>query len=125
MDLTRASKNIVAPATAPVKKVAKSNTPGSMPTDGTGIVEMDPWLGPFKDDLRRRFSKANEWIQKLNSHEGGLKEFSKVSQLARATPPILSSRADIRFACSRDMKSLASMLLAMGPSLIASGLQML
>ncbi|PWW74916.1 glycoside hydrolase family 13 protein [Tuber magnatum] len=48
-----------------------------MPTDGTGIVEMDPWLGPFKDDLRHRFSKANEWIQKLNSHEGGLKEFSK------------------------------------------------
>lgn len=77
MDLTRASKNTVAPATAPVKKVAKSNTPSSMPTDGTGIVEMDPWLGPFKDDLRRRFSKANEWIQKLNSHEGGLKEFSK------------------------------------------------
>ncbi|KAG0132953.1 glycoside hydrolase superfamily [Tuber indicum] len=48
-----------------------------MPTDGTGIVEMDPWLGPFKDDLRHRFSKANEWIQKLNNHEGGLKEFSK------------------------------------------------
>ena len=124
MDLTRASKNIVAPATAPVKKVAKSNTPGSMPTDGTGIVEMDPWLGPFKDDLRRRFSKANEWIQKLNGHEGGLKEFSKVSQFVRAMP-ILSSGADIMFACSRDMKSLASMLLAMGPSLIASGLQML
>lgn len=123
MDLTRASKNTVAPATAPVKKVAKSNTPGSMPTDGTGIVEMDPWLGPFKDDLRRRFSKANEWIQKLNSHEGGLKEFSKVSQFPRAMP-ILSSGADM-FACSRDTKSLESMLLVMGLLLIASGLQML
>ncbi|KAG0137770.1 glycoside hydrolase superfamily [Tuber indicum] len=51
--------------TAPAKMVAKSNAHGSIPTDGTG------------DDFRHPFPKANEWIQKLNNHDGGLKEFSK------------------------------------------------
>ncbi|KAH0609579.1 uncharacterized protein H6S33_013065 [Morchella sextelata] len=48
-----------------------------VPADGTGVVELDPWLGPFKDDLRRRFTKADEWITKLNHHEGGLEKFSR------------------------------------------------
>lgn len=49
-----------------------------VPADGTGVVELDPWLGPFKDDLRRRFTRADEWITKLNAHEGGLEKFSRV-----------------------------------------------
>ena len=27
----------------------------TMPTDGTGLSILDPWLEPFKDDLRARF----------------------------------------------------------------------
>lgn len=26
----------------------------TMPTDGTGLVVLDPWLEPFKDALRTR-----------------------------------------------------------------------
>lgn len=50
-----------------------------VPADGTGVVELDPWLGPFKDDLRHRFTRAADWITKLNKHEGGLEKFSRVS----------------------------------------------
>lgn len=50
-----------------------------VPADGTGVVELDPWLGPFKDDLRHRFSRAANWITKLNKDEGGLEKFSRVS----------------------------------------------
>lgn len=49
-----------------------------VPADGTGVVELDPWLGPFKDDLRHRFTRAADWITKLNKHEGGLEKFSRV-----------------------------------------------
>ncbi|KAF3941224.1 hypothetical protein ABW19_dt0206043 [Dactylella cylindrospora] len=45
--------------------------------DGTGVVDLDPWLSPFKDSLRHRFSTAQRWIQKLNETEGGLEKFSR------------------------------------------------
>jgi hypothetical protein len=45
---------------------------------GEGVVKLDPWLSPFKDSLKRRFSKTQEWIKKLNETEGGLDKFSKV-----------------------------------------------
>lgn len=51
----------------------------SIPTDGTGVIKLDPWLGPFKDDLKQRFSKAQEWIQKIDKYEGGMDKFSKVA----------------------------------------------
>jgi len=43
-----------------------------------GVVALDPWLGPYKDALRSRYSKAQEWIKKLNETEGGLEKFSRV-----------------------------------------------
>ena len=43
-----------------------------------GVVKLDPWLSPFKDTLKRRFSKTQEWIQKLNDTEGGIEKFSRV-----------------------------------------------
>lgn len=52
---------------------------GDIPRDGTGVVKLDPWLSPFKDSLKRRFSKTQEWVTKLNETEGGLDKFSKVS----------------------------------------------
>ena len=43
-----------------------------------GIIQLDPWLSPFKDALRKRFTKAQEWLAIINEHEGGLDKFSKV-----------------------------------------------
>jgi 1,4-alpha-glucan branching enzyme len=49
--------------------------------DGTGVVKLDPWLAPFQDSLKRRFSKAQEWIKRIEDTEGGLDKFSKGSEL--------------------------------------------
>lgn len=47
------------------------------PVDGTGVVELDPWLSPFKDALRKRYSKARNWISDIEKSEGGLEKFSR------------------------------------------------
>ncbi|KAK4965211.1 alpha-1,4-glucan branching enzyme [Elasticomyces elasticus] len=74
-----------------------------VPNDGTGVVKLDPWLEPFKDALRSRYSKAQSWIKTINDTEGGLEKFSRVSKTlshschqdvdwkARATRPTVSS----------------------------------
>ena len=48
-----------------------------IPRDGTGILELDPWLGDHKDALKRRYAKAQDWIGQINAHEGGLEKFSR------------------------------------------------
>ncbi|KAI9823117.1 MAG: alpha-1,4-glucan branching enzyme [Phylliscum demangeonii] len=45
--------------------------------DGTGVVQLDPWLSPFKDALRSRYGHAQKWIKTLNETEGGLEKFSR------------------------------------------------
>ncbi|KAL8790852.1 MAG: hypothetical protein Q9195_006177 [Heterodermia aff. obscurata] len=45
--------------------------------DGTGVVQLDPWLSPFKDALRSRYSHAQKWIKQINDTEGGLEKFSR------------------------------------------------
>lgn len=40
-------------------------------------MQLDPWLSPFKDALRSRYSHAQEWMKTLNETEGGLDKFSK------------------------------------------------
>ena len=40
-------------------------------------MKLDPWLGPFKDSLKSRFSHAQKWIKTINDHEGGLEKFSR------------------------------------------------
>ena len=42
-----------------------------------GIVQLDPWLSPFKDALRSRFSHAQKWLKTINDTEGGLEQFSR------------------------------------------------
>lgn len=42
-----------------------------------GVVELDPWLSPFKDALKSRFTKTQQWIKTLDETEGGLDNFSK------------------------------------------------
>lgn len=49
----------------------------TIPADGTGVVQLDPWLGPWKDEIRHRYNVAKEWIDKFNKYEGGLDQFSK------------------------------------------------
>jgi len=39
---------------------------------------MDPWLSPFKEELKKRYSKAQDWIKKIDETEGGLDKFSRV-----------------------------------------------
>ncbi|KJR87369.1 1,4-alpha-glucan branching enzyme [Sporothrix schenckii 1099-18] len=46
-----------------------------------GVTVIDPWLSPFKDALKRRFSKSKEWIEKINTTEGGLDKFSKGAEI--------------------------------------------
>jgi 1,4-alpha-glucan branching enzyme len=43
----------------------------------SGIVQLDPWLEPFKDSLKSRFAKAKKWIDTINQTEGGLEKFSR------------------------------------------------
>ena len=60
-------------------KMHSSPSNDTIPDDGTGVVHLDPWLGPWKDEIRHRHQKALEWIDKFNKSEGGLDQFSKVS----------------------------------------------
>ncbi|KAK2766213.1 alpha-1,4-glucan branching enzyme [Arachnomyces sp. PD_36] len=50
---------------------------GQMAPDGTGVVQLDPWLEPYKDALRNRFNSAQSWIKTINDTEGGLEKFSR------------------------------------------------
>jgi hypothetical protein len=45
--------------------------------DGTGVVNIDPWLKPFTDSLRHRYSAYQKWVDTINQHEGGLENFSR------------------------------------------------
>ncbi|KAL7954676.1 hypothetical protein V8C34DRAFT_317119 [Trichoderma compactum] len=42
-----------------------------------GVIQLDPWLAPFGDALKRRYSKAQDWIKVINDTEGGFDKFSK------------------------------------------------
>jgi hypothetical protein len=54
-----------------------SNIAQSTPPDGTGVIQLDPYLEPFRDALRHRFGLVESWIKKINENEGGLDKFSK------------------------------------------------
>ena len=48
---------------------------------------MDPWLSPFKEELKKRYSKAQDWIKKIDETEGGLDKFSRVGIPISITGP--------------------------------------
>lgn len=54
-----------------------SITPGCMADNVLGIIDLDPWLGEFREPLKHRFSKAQKWLNDINQHEGGLEKFSR------------------------------------------------
>lgn len=41
-------------------------------------MRVDPWLSPFKDGLRSRYAKTQDWLKKIQETEGGLEKFSRV-----------------------------------------------
>ena len=43
----------------------------------SGVIKLDPWLEPFKDALRSRYSHAQKLIKTIDETEGGLEKFSK------------------------------------------------
>lgn len=47
--------------------------------DGIGIVQLDPYLEPYKGTLQSRFAEAQKWIKTIEDTEGGLEKFSRVS----------------------------------------------
>lgn len=69
--------SIVAQSSNSLDPVRSNGAADDIPNDGTGVVKLDPWLSPFTDALKRRYSKAQEWIRHINSTEGSLEEFSR------------------------------------------------
>ncbi|KIW44222.1 1,4-alpha-glucan-branching enzyme [Exophiala oligosperma] len=67
MALNQASENSVMAAPAA----------GGAAPDGTGVIQLDPWLEPFRDALKHRFAKAQKWIKSIDETEGGLEKFSR------------------------------------------------
>ncbi|KAL4912399.1 glycoside hydrolase superfamily [Aspergillus aurantiobrunneus] len=58
--------------------MAMASTGGpSAPSDGTGIIDLDPWLEPFREAIQRRFNYVESWIEIVDKAEGGLDKFSK------------------------------------------------
>lgn len=49
----------------------------TLPTDGTGLIQHDPWLGPYADALRRRFQLCREKRQRIIDAEGSLERFAR------------------------------------------------
>ncbi|KAL2828567.1 1,4-alpha-glucan-branching enzyme [Aspergillus pseudoustus] len=49
----------------------------SAPSDGTGIIDLDPWLEPFREAIQRRYRYVESWVKTVDETEGGLDKFSK------------------------------------------------
>ncbi|KZZ96208.1 1,4-alpha-glucan-branching enzyme [Ascosphaera apis ARSEF 7405] len=45
--------------------------------EGCGVIQKDPWLAPFKDEIKRRYDYTKTWIKQIEETEGGLEKFSK------------------------------------------------
>jgi len=81
-----------------------------------GVVKLDPWLSPFKEALKHRYNKAQQWIKTINDTEGGLEKFSRVG----ASVPDFKSPTDQ----IRERRSLDSMWIKRTTLPIGNGLQM-
>lgn len=72
-------------AAPPSNEIAKDGTGVSIHicisqcshSQSAGVVALDPYLEPYKPALRSRFSKAQKWLDTINSTEGGLDKFSR------------------------------------------------
>lgn len=82
---------------AAANSVNEAPPANGIPNDGTGVIQLDPYLEPFKGALKSRFSKAQKWIKELQASEGGLEKFSRVNNLPnRDFCSVLTNRRDTR-----------------------------
>ncbi|KAJ5599428.1 1-4-alpha-glucan-branching enzyme [Penicillium hetheringtonii] len=49
--------------------------------DGTGVLQLDPWLKDHRETLKHRFSLVEKWAKDIDATEGGLDKFSKGYEL--------------------------------------------
>ena len=68
-----------------------------------GVVQLDPWLGPFKESLKQRYAKAQDWIKTIDETEGGLEKFSRVrGRHATQFPPLtISGNGEVWLQCGQ------------------------
>ena len=45
--------------------------------DGTGLIDLDPWLEPYADALRHRYANYQAALRNIESAEGSLDAFSQ------------------------------------------------
>lgn len=69
---------------AAANSVNQAPPASGIPNDGTGVIQLDPYLEPFKDALKSRFSKAQKWIKDIEASEGGLERFSRVIHISQS-----------------------------------------
>ncbi|GFZ46704.1 1,4-alpha-glucan-branching enzyme [Saitozyma sp. JCM 24511] len=48
-----------------------------MPTDGTGVIQLDPWLEPFAPAIKARYSAYKQARDNIEKWEGSLAKFSE------------------------------------------------
>lgn len=68
----------ISPTMAQVSSLSLAHWEFSLADGHAGVVKLDPYLAPFSDALKRRYSRAQEWINKINHNEGGVEKFSRV-----------------------------------------------
>jgi 1,4-alpha-glucan branching enzyme len=51
------------------------------PQDGTGVVQVDPWLEPYAEALRHRYKGFLQWMDIFNQYEGGLAKFAQAYEI--------------------------------------------
>ncbi|KAI5279386.1 alpha-1,4-glucan branching enzyme, partial [Ascosphaera acerosa] len=61
---------------APADSADPTPQPDPLP-EGCGIIEKDPWLAPFKDEIKRRYDATKTQIDHIIETEGSLDKFSR------------------------------------------------
>lgn len=73
--------DVVANSANALNTNGRQPVPDGVPQDGTGVAKLDPWLSPFQDTLKRRYTKAKQWTKTIDDVEGGIEKFSKGSEI--------------------------------------------
>jgi len=61
---------------APANALAQEPERPSLPTDGTGLIVVDPWLEPYKRELRLRHERYERMLDHIYAHNSSLTEFA-------------------------------------------------
>ncbi|KAF9439219.1 alpha-1,4-glucan branching enzyme [Entomortierella beljakovae] len=50
--------------------------PPTTTEEGTGVIQLDPWLAPYKDALLERYSLFKKWKENIDQ-QGGYEKFTR------------------------------------------------